>query len=265
MVAPSLVVMPLGDRGGFVVRGCIGERLVNEFKRAVLGAGGVAFRRAGTSPLSPMLFGCINADPIRLSERLRWPVATAFGPGRRSLALQLTARRPNRYVATQRWCWGKGRFVQPEKAAEDSVTLTRLSHPGGRDHDIFLVAKNDKEFHLLSRPAAIVLAHSLRETQLFRVSEGLLRRLRSEGNLPDAIAAGLRLSHLMNPGPYKNDYIYRLDASELAIMTRLIPHIVSPVSDSTSSGAKDAINLSVHSGGRIRTIWKKGKLSTTHS
>lgn len=265
LVPPSLVAVRYGDRDVYVVRGCLCERLIDEFTRGVAGAGGAAFRRAGVSPLSPMLFGFVDADPDRLTEKLGWSMTAAVGPRGRTLAFQLTARRPNRYLVAHRWCWTRGRFVPPEKAAEDPVMLARLCHPGGRDHDIYLVTKDDKEFHLLSRSAAIVLAHSLRETPLFRVSEGHLHRLRAEGNLPDAIVTGLRLAHLANPGPDKNDYIYLLNASEIAALTRLVPHIVANIDDSASRANSDAINLSIHSGGRIRTIWKKGNLSTTHS
>jgi hypothetical protein len=262
---PSLAKLS-GPQGPIVVvQGCLGARLVDEFRRTVTGSGGTIFRRSGVTQLAPTLLGCVGADIAFLSAKLGWPISAIALPGEKKLAFSLTSRRPDRYLLAHRWCWEKGRFVSQQYAAAAPVVLSRWCHPTARDHDIYVVSIEDQSWHLLSRSAAIALAHSVAGIPLFRASEGLLCRSGREGALPDAFAAESRIRHLANPGPNKDGYFYGFPAMALVRLTSAIPNLVQGLQDSAGTRNSDAVSLAVHSGGRVRPTWKKGALSTTHS
>lgn len=249
-----------------IVDGCIGARLVDDFRRAVTAAGGVPFRRPGATELAPSLFGCVNADAGRLAESLRWPLRTeTFATGGR-LAFRKTERRPDRYRLSNRWSWKVGRFIKAfAAAAADHVVLERWVHPGGRDHDLYTVANGSRTWHLLARNAAVVLAHCLADRPLFDWSLGILRRNGSEGALPDAFAAALRIRQLANSGPVEGGYVYGLDEETLRQLGVALPNLVPSLMVSASKQSAEVVSSVIHSGGRVRAIWNKGSLSTTHS
>ena len=262
---PALGVFRARAQSVVVVDGCIGARWADDFRRAVTAAGGVPFRRPGATESAPSLFGCVNADAGRLAESLRWPLRTeTFATGGK-LAFRQTERRPDRYDLSHRWSWKAGCFIKAFGAAADPVVLERWVHPGGRDHDLYTVANGSRTWHLMSRNAAVVLAHSLAETPLFTRSSGILRRIGREGALPDALAAALRIRNLTNSGPVEGGYVYELDKETLRQLAAALPNLVPSLKDSASKSSAEVVSSVIHSGGRVRAMWNKGSLSTTHS
>ena len=181
------------------------------------------------------------------------------------LAFRQTERRPDRYDLSHRWSWKAGRFIPAIGAAVEAVVLERWVHPGGRDHDLYTVAKGSRTWHLMSRNAAIVLAHCLAEKPLFAWSSGILRRIGREGALPDALAAAARIRQLANSGPVEGGYIYGLDDQTLRQVAAALPNLVPSLKDSDSKQSAEVVSSVIHSGGRVRATWNKGSLSTARS
>jgi hypothetical protein len=262
---PALAEFKSRARSVVVVDGCIGARLANEFRRAVKVAGGTAFRRPGVTASAPSLFGCVDADAVRLGAALRWSVRSATFAANGRIAFLQTERRPDRYDLSHRWSWAADRFVQASGSSVGRVTLERWIHPGARDHDLYVVADGSRTWHLLSRNAAVVLAHCLAGKPLFEWSSGVLRRIGREGALPDQLAAVLRIRHLANAGPVEAGYHYWLDEEGLRHLVNALPNLARRLNDSSGKPVAEIVSSVVHSGGRVRAAWKKGSLSTTHS
>jgi hypothetical protein len=248
-----------------VVDGCISARLAGEFRRAAESAGGTAFRVPGRSVLAPPLIGAIGGDVARLTDALQWARSTGAVACGGKLAFQVTERRPERYELQHRWSFGAGRFIRAFGQAGGPVNLERWVHPTARDHDLYVVTQRSRKWHLLSRPAAVTFAHCLAGVPLFDWSGGLLRRTTREGALPDALAASARYRHLANPGVVANGYAYVVDEQFVRQLADMLPNLVRGLKDSAGNDPAEAVSLAVHSGGRIRTAWKKGSLSTIRS
>lgn len=265
LVAPALVTLSSPVGLIIVVRGCVGARLVDEFRRAAEGAGGAPFRRRGVSRFAPALFGCVGGNVETIAGRLGWKCAPPILPGARQLAFAETTRSVERYEPASWWSWSKRRFQRAAESPSGTVTLSRWVHPGGTDHDIYLVRSADEERRLLSRAAAIALAHSMSGEPLFRRDGEGLYRLAGEGALPDAIAATARLRVLANPGPDDQGCGYRYPSGnrEITEIARLLPGVVEGVNDSSGASGVEAVSFARHSGGRARLTWREGRLSTT--
>ena len=184
-----------------VLDGCVGAALANDFRIAVEAAGGRPFRRRGVSALAPAMLGCLEVDAAGLGEVLGWPVRTEPLRAGGRLAFRQTERRLDLYRLSHRWSWKAGRFVEASSPSVGPVTLERWIHCGARDHDVYVVAHGPRTWRIMSRPAAVALAHSLAGVPLFEPVSGTLRRIGKEGALPDALAAVSRVRHLVNPGP----------------------------------------------------------------
>jgi hypothetical protein len=262
--SPKLIRLDSINGDVLVAGGCISATMADEFKRASEGAGARCFRRRGVSEFAPMLLGCVGGNIEVVAERLQWKLQRPKGPGSRRLAFHTTTRSVERHRPATSWDWRKRRFVPHDEASAEVVSLTRWTHPGGADHDIYVIRRDRKEWKLLSRPAAICLAHCLAAIPLFRFSGGRLLRLASEGSLPDAVAAAARLHSLINPGPAGKEFGYaypvtRVDGLKIA---KLLPELIEGIKVSSNASGLEAAALVRHSGGRIRAIWLQGRLST---
>jgi hypothetical protein len=248
-----------------VLNGCIGAALATDFRTAAKAAGARPFRRRGVSDFAPTLFGCLDADAKGLAQVLGWPIRNDPMRAGGRLAFRRTERRLELYKLSHRWSWSAGRFIEASGRSAGPVSLERWIHRGGRDHDVYVVVDGSQTWHLMSRPAAVVLAHSLAGTPLFELASGMLRRIGREGALPDVLAAVSRIRHLANAGPIDGVYAYRLDDQTLRNFSTALPNLMPILKDSSGKGVVEAVSLAIHSGGRVRTTWSKGGLSTTHS
>ena len=252
---PSLTSLQIGHRVGVVVSGAIPTRLEADFRATVELQGGVAFRRHSDNIFSPPVLGAVDVDTVRLVEALGWAESDPMSvpDGTSATRLLETKVRGEGYEASSWWDWSLGRFrvVTP---APGKVSLTRLVHPGGRDHDLYrVIGRAVRSFH--SRHAAILDAHAQAGVPLFRYHDGMIVRIPLEGALPLEIAAALRLRTLFNGGATKEGWGYRAGAQEIAWLAGLLPGLIA----GAGVGRADSQHLTVRRGrGARRPLWEPG-------
>lgn len=246
-----------------IAEGAVCERVAQEFRAACEAAGGVAFCNSTVDPLAPPLLGCKGEFADVIARRLGWELVDgAIRPeGRQSFnetSLRVIGRRP-----ASRWDWDRSRFVPDEREGEGEISLTRWTQTGGPDHDIYTVQRrrDGKQHKLLSRAAAVALAHSLAGVPLFMAGEGFIVGLAKEAALPDMVAAYLRLRHAFNPGLCEGSYVAKADERDLAWLSGLLPGLVSAREGLHRKTGPDAVSYSRHSSGKIRLAWLGGKVT----
>lgn len=258
--APALVPF----QGGGIVQGAVCEAEAELFRKAASALGGRPFRNHGTLGLSPPLLGCAGGDVPALADRLGWRLeeaGTAAGPA--PLAFRETSHALLGKEAASRWDWNLARFVADGRRGEGAVSLTRFVQAACRDHDVYQVCAAGREHRLISRDAAVVLAHCLARRPLFTVSDGILEARVRGAFLPDVIAAGLRLSSLANPGWADGAYRYRTSPEQAARLALLLPGAVPAMAHAAVMSVADGLAFARHSSGRIRAAWTNGALTTT--
>lgn len=252
---PSLKLLRIGHRVGVVVSGAIPTRLEADFRATVELQGGIAFRRRSDGIFSPPVFGAVEVDPVRLVEALGWAESDPMSvpDGTSATRLLETKVRGEGYEASSWWDWSLGRF-RVGTPAPGKVSLTRLVHPGGRDHDLYrVIGRAERSFH--SRHAAILDAHAQAGVPLFRYDDGMIVRIPLEGALPLEIAAALRLRTLFNGGATKEGWGYRAGAQEIAWLAGLLPGLIA----GANVGRADSQYLTARRGrGARRALWELG-------
>lgn len=250
-----------------LVEGALCERMAEEFHTAGESLGYEVFRKFAQEITAPPLIGCKGGDFGILAHRLGWDLlnGNACGEGRLSFVetpLRLIGRK-----AASRWDWHARRFVADGREGDGEVRLTRWAQAGGADHDIYTVerSRDRKQHRLLSRGAAVALAHSLAGVPLFAAADGYLVGVAQEAYLPDAVAAQLRLRHASNPGVCEGSYVYEADAKDLAWLDRLLPGLVARNQGTHPRFGADAISSARHSRGRMRLAWNGGNLAAVEA
>ncbi len=245
-----------------LAEGAICEKMAQEFRQACVASNVAAFRQSGVQILAPAVVGCDGHGAARVAERLGWSlVSDATHPeGRlafKQSSLTLIGRRP-----ASRWDWAARRFIADEREGTGEVTLTRWAQPSGRDHDVYTVeSKRDRaHHHLLSRTAAVLLAHSLARIPLFAAEDGFLVGLTAEAHLPDKLAAYLRLRHASNAGILGGLRVYHADSVDLAWLRRLLPAVIDAPADKHRKTGVEAVSIARHSNGKTRLAWRGGVL-----
>ncbi|MER2251517.1 hypothetical protein ABS772_16495 [Methylorubrum podarium] len=246
-----------------VVDGAVGTRLIAEFKEACALAGVKAFRRNSRVPLAPAVIGCAADGADLVCARLGWPILPNVArPGGRLAVkptpLLLIGRQP-----ASRWDWQSRRFVADGQEGKGRISLTRWSQPGARDHDIYLVSNNEtgETTRLLSRAAAVVLAHGLAGAHLFAARDGLMIGLSREAHLPDALAETLRIKNASNAGVLDNIRTYVVDDDDLSWLGKIMPSLIEGLPVTDRKTGTDAVSSSRHANGRIRLAWSGGQLA----
>lgn len=252
---PTVTSLRIGRRVGVLVSGAVPSRLEADFRATVELQGGVAFRRRSGNFLSPPVLGAVNVDPVRLAEALGWSATAPMNApdGTPATRLVATKVRGEGYEASSWWDWSRGRF-RVGTPAPGKVSLTRLVHPGGRDHDLYrVVGRFEQSFH--SRHAAILNAHAQAGVPLFRYEDGMVVRIPLEGALPLEIAAALRMRSLSNGGATKGGWGYRAGSQEIAWLAGLLPGLIAGV----GVGTADDPHLTTRRGrGARRPLWEPG-------
>lgn len=255
---PELSVVRVGSEHITVVSGAIPARLEADFRTTVELRGGRAFRRFDGQGLAPPLLGAIEIDVADLAQALGWPVrATAPLPdGVPAKRLIETKVSGDGYEAASIWDWSLGRFRVGADAA-GLVTLTRLVHPGGRDHDVYrVVGKVTRSFH--SRPAAIIDAHVQAGLPLFRYNGREIVRLPTEGALPLEIAAALRFRCLTNAGGTLAGWRYVVSQDDAKWLAALLPRLIEGLPSTQAEGPA----MSWRRGrGTRRPVWMNGGIA----
>lgn len=256
---PELSVRRVGSDHITVASGAIPARLEADFRTTVELLGGRAFRRFDAQGLTPPLLGAIGTDVADLARALGWSVRDAppqpdGTPANRLIETKVSG---DGYEASSIWDWNLGRFSVSAGVA-GSVTLTRLVHPGGRDHDVYrVVGKVTRSFH--SRTAAIIDAHLQAGLPLFRYDGREIVRLTTEGALPLEIAAALRFRCLANGGGTSAGWRYIVSRDDAKWLAALLPRLI----EGASSTQADESAISWRYGrGTRRPVWINGGIST---
>jgi hypothetical protein len=258
---PTLVEVGGSGSGVVVADGAICAALECEFREVAHGAGGIPFRRIGVSAWSPPIVGATSIDSRVLAARLGWPVTQSpVEPRPRPNGLEMSNLVAEHHVLASSWDWNRRHFVTDPVDPCD-VSLTRWVHPGGRDHDVYRVNSAKHESMHLTRNAAILKAHIVAGTPLFRVEGKNLVRTAKEGALPIEFARWLRLSTLTGSGAVdKHGYSYGLGDVELTRITHSFPGCVEGQLASLRS-SMDVLLEARRSGGRTRVQWVDGTMA----
>lgn len=93
-----------------------------------------------------------------------WPLALQpMMPDAEPLAFVETHRMSDLHEVASAWDWNERRFKE-SASREEPFKLTRFSHPGGRDHDLYCLTSRSRLMNYLSRTAAIAAAHASSHT-----------------------------------------------------------------------------------------------------
>jgi len=263
LAEPRLVrIARPGHEDLVVIEGAVCARLVEDFQTAVIGLGGKCFRRLGVSPWSPPVIGASVASLEALAKIMGWPlVLNPLMPDAVPLAFAGTERMPDLHEVASTWDWSTGCF-KDIATREETVTLTRRVHPGGRDHDLYCLTSRRGTTNWLSRTAAITAAHALTRTSLFEQRDGqLLVRLARDGGLPDALAAGLRRRLLRTGGPMGAEYVYPVTPDILKWLGSLLPGCLAELALPDEQSPGRLVAEARRSRGQQRLHWCNGQLT----
>lgn len=253
---PTLEPVTISRMPAVVVSGAITRRLEADFRATVEAQGGSAFRNIEASSLAPALIGATGVDHVRLAEALGWALRAdcqipVGGDGRYPSVLT-----GEHYVPASAWDWPSLRF-RADAGPTPPVSLVRLVHPGGRDHDLYRVGGSDG-IGFLSREAAILEGHARAGTPLFHHRDGYLRRLSNEGALPIEIARTLRLRTLRNGGAVDAGWAYPASQQDAQWVATLFSGLVEGL---PARPAPDT-NLETRRGrGARRPVWIGGSIA----
>jgi len=255
---PTLTRIQVGLTNAVIVSGAVPARLEADFRKTVSLQGGTPFRRLPAETLAPPLLGASDVEPNTLSESLGWPIIDPpiLPDGAISRRLIETKVRGDGYQPSSLWDWSIGRF----RVATDSsgpVRLTRMVHPGQRDHDVYRVeGRIVRSFH--SRHAAILDAHMQAGRPLFRYEHGNVDRLAGEGSLPLEVAAALRVRSLANGGGTLNGWRYQMSQENAIWLARLLPGVIEGIQE---DGAGDMAMSCRRGRGARRYLWSDGVIA----
>jgi len=256
---PTLMPIRIGNTNGALVSGAIPARLEVEFLATVRLQKGEALRRLSDGSMGPPLLAAVGIDPDNLSTSLGWKIVSppAQPDGTAASRLIETKVSGEGYQPSSYWDWSAGRF-RVGTSGGGAVTLVRLVHPGGRDHDIYRVqGRTTRSFH--SRHAAIIEAHAQAQQPLFRYQQGKIERLAAEGALPLEIAAALRVRTLSNVTCGENGWTYAASKQDVAWVAGLLPGLIEGIH--VENTAVDAALCSRRGRGARRPIWREGALA----
>lgn len=243
-----------------VVEGALCMRLIEDFRLAVEGLGGVAFRRLGVTPWAAPLLGARGVSAKVLAQHLGWRfVAEPIAPAEKALAFVETLHQALHYAPAAAWSWRAGRFLL-SASAEGEIQLVRLTHTGGRDHDVYRVEQHGNTLHYLSRTAAIASAYALACEPLFEwlSGENLIALRVREGGLPDALAIETRRRMLRNGGPRGTEYVYPASNEVAGWLAGKLPGCISSLPQEIRQDTPKLVSLARRSSGRLRLQWRNG-------
>ncbi len=257
---PTIIQARYGEKEIAIVEGALCNQLLDDFKLAVRGYGGTAFRRLGVTDWAVPIIGAVNVPARALAERLGWRYASEIeSPAADALE---TNHQALHYTVAANWCWHSRRFIS-RQAHHSSIRLTRLVHNGGRDHDIYKIESKGRSFHYLSRTTAIALAHSISQVPLFEwhANEEILSLKASDGGLPDAIAMELRRLMLRNGGPGDASYYYPANEQTIHQLNHRLPGCIKGIDSLSVENNFDAVNQALRSLHQLRPHWIDGKIT----
>ena len=255
---PTLSEIEFDGKPGVLVSGAVPSRMEADFRDTVVLHGGRPFRRLLTASLAPPLLGASGVSAATLAEALGWMVVQkpTLPNGSASSRLIETPVLGESHAVVSEWDWSAGRFRVGGVVA-GPVSLVRLVHSGGRDHDIYRVT-GARRRSFYSRHAAIIDAHQQAGRSLFKFQEERLIRISAEGALPLEIAKALRLRGLANGGATVDGWEYPAGRRDLGWLRDLLPGIIE---DARSPAVDPALSYRRRRGAR-RPLWNEGGIAT---
>lgn len=253
---PRLEGVQVGGADAVIVSGAVPSRMEADFRTTVALQGGKSFRR-GTSHLVPPVIGATDIDARALAAALGWSFETVSSrpDGTIGESLAETSVIGESYLVGSAWDWNLTRF-RADGEAGGPPALTRLMHPGGRDHDLYrVVGKRTRTF--TSRNAAILDAHAQASRSMFTIADGQIRRTSREGSLPIEIARALRLTNVSNGGLSADGWQYAVDEQAVPWLASMMPGIIAGIAANPGSDA-DAWR---RGRGARRPLWIDGRLA----
>lgn len=254
---PTLSDIDLGGAPGVLVSGAMPSRLEADFRQTVEMHGGRPFRRIETGSLAPPLLGSAGISALTLSRALGWTAAPlpVLPSGSAANMLVETSVIGENYELKSEWDWALGRF-RVGCVAPGPVSLMRLAHPAGRDHDIYrVIGARRRAFN--SRFAAIIDAHQQASQPLFRLGEAGLERIAAEGALPLEVAWALRVRVLANGGASEAGWAYPASGRDIGWLRNLLPGIIE---GACADPADPALSYRRGRGAR-RPLWSAGGIA----
>lgn len=245
-----------------VVEGAICERHAEEWRSACLAVGAKPFRNRGIAPTAPLILGCVGAGARAAADTLGWCVLPAAGVSLRTPMFMATSLTTVGRQPASRWDWDKKAFVADGREGDGPVGLTRWSHVRGADHDVYVVKSSTqaREHKLLSRGAAVALAHAVSRLPLFKAGQGVLTGLVPDACLPDGVAARLRLRHVANAGLVDGMAAYACDTKDVQALAACMPGLIENAGSRRPEGLA-AVSFARHARGRIRLEWRDGVIA----
>ncbi len=261
LAAPRIVALDSEAGPVALAEGAFCAQLQEAFFAAARGMGATPFRLPGAARWSVPVMGAVGADPERLGGVLQWKCgAHPETPLHAPLALAVTERRAEHYLAAAAWCWRSQRFVKAG-AYESSVQLTLLTHPAGVDHDVYRVEAKGARTHFLSRCAAIVAGYAAAAVPLFAFDGQRLASTGRDSALPDALCAALRRRRLENGGFADDEYAYPATAEDARWIAGLLPGCVVGLKADAALTPGAALSRTRRSNGALRPQWIDGRLT----
>lgn len=235
LVRPTVSEVSVGGAHGFLVSGALPIRLQDDLRDTVALRGGAAFRHHSLASLAPPLMGALGMTATEIADAMGWAIAPPppLPDGLAASRLIETLIVGDSYQQASQWDWAAGCFrTGPVTTAP--VSLVRLVHPGGRDHDLYRVTGSARRT-FTSRHAGILDAHLQAGQPLFRLDGDVLRRIPREGALPIELSRALRFRTLRNGGASANGWAYTVCPVSLQWLVRLLPGLIEGVDVSVAA------------------------------
>jgi hypothetical protein len=235
-----------------LAEGALPTRLRENFRIAVESLDGDVHVSGGDGKMP--LLAAFSVDPVKLSRQLGWPIAqNCDSAGKHPKSFPATTLTTMGREPASHWEWERNAFRAGKSEGTGIVSLTRWKHSEGNDHDIYVIKKLQESYHLVSRSAAVCMAHCLAGKEMFELENGGIRGKFPEASLPDALASRLRKRHLSNSRLENEVRVYPADEKDIGWISMLIPGILKE--EGGRSGIKPAVAFR-HTRGIRRLLMK---------
>ena len=255
---PTVSDICIGGAHGFIVSGALPIRLQNDLRDTVALHGGATFRHHSPASLAPPLMGALGMTAAEVAKAMGWAIAPPppVPDGLAASRLIETSVVGDSYQPASQWDWATGRF-RTEPVATAPISLVRLVHPGGRDHDLYRVTGSVRRTYT-SRHAGILDAHLQAGRPLFRLDGSVLRRIPREGALPIELSRALRFRTLRNSGASADGWVYTVCPASLRWLARLLPGLIEGVDVAIAPNQVDDFR---RGRGTRRPLWVAGGIA----
>jgi hypothetical protein len=162
------------------------------------------------------------------------------------------------------WSWQASAFRTQAEEPPNAVSLGRYRRARGDERDVYIVkAPGLAPMSFTSRASAVMEAHRAASSPLFEFDGSRLRRMASDGHLPEPIGQKLRLTHLINAGLFvdpngRRSFCYPADRHDVEVLRGWFGAAIdAPVPRDREDGML-AICRARHRSSTPRLAWRGG-------